>query len=141
MDNNPYSAPHSDLHLDTPAFEVPEETRKHIKNAVITACISGTVTLIATLVAMNGTDVLGFSAWNFLDVFLIFGLGFGIYKKSRTCAILLFIYFLISKILIVMENGNIGSMIFSIIFFYFYFYGIVGTFSYHKLKKEHAGLH
>lgn len=138
MDNNPYSAPNSDL-IQTPSeFVVPEETAKRIRNAVIAACISGCITLLATLAAMGGSSMLGFSAWNFADVFLIFGLALGIYKNSRTCAVIMFVYFLISKAMMVQASGNVGSLLLSVIFFYFYFLGILGTFSYHKLKKEHA---
>ncbi len=136
MEHNPYSSPAANLTEATPVVDVPEKTLKHIKNAVIAACISGTITLIVTLAAISGTSLMGFSAWNFLDVFLIFGLAFGIYKKSRTCAILLFAYFLISKILIISETGKLDGAIFSIIFFYYYLYGIIGCFAYHKHIKE-----
>src|SRR3546814_16318433 len=46
---------------------------------------------------MSGTEMLGFSAWELFDVALILGLAFGIYKKSRTCAVLMLAYFIVAK--------------------------------------------
>ena len=98
MQTNPYTPPVADVDLEPNKIEVPVEILKRIRNAWVTGIISGSITLIFTLIAMNGDQLMGFSVWNLSDVVLIFGLTFGIYKKSRTCAVVMLAYFLLSKI-------------------------------------------
>lgn len=51
--------------------EVPGEILKKIKNAWVAGIISGCITLAVTLLALSGTSILGFSAWELIDVALI----------------------------------------------------------------------
>jgi len=136
MSTNPYSPPTADVSVEPQTSEAPPEILKQIKNAWIAGAISGCLTLVITLISLSGTKALGFNAWNFIDVVLIFGLTFGIYKKSRVCAVLMFIYFVASKILIAVETGQFSGSIMAIIFIYYYAHGIAGTFAYHKLFKD-----
>jgi serine/threonine-protein kinase len=84
--------------------------------------------------AMSGTAVRGFDAWSLLDVALIFGLSFGIYKKSRVCAVLMLAYFIVSKIVLMLEAGKPSGLLVALIFAYFYVQGIRGTVAFHKLQ-------
>ena len=138
MHINPYSPPVADVDLEPNKVEVPELILKRIKNAWITGIVSGTMTLLFTLIAMYGTNLLGFSVWNLSDVVLIFGLTFGIYKKSRTCAVVMLAYFLISKFIIISQTGSFNGSLLAIVFIYYYVYGVIGTFAYHKHLKENA---
>lgn len=138
MHTNPYSPPVADVDLEPNKIEVPELILKRIKNAWITGIVSGTMTLLFTLIAMYGTNLLGFSVWNLSDVVLIFGLTFGIYKKSRTCAVVMLAYFLISKFIIISQTGSFNGSLLAIVFIYYYVYGVIGTFAYHKHLKENA---
>jgi serine/threonine-protein kinase len=131
---NPYSAPVTTSGIQ--ARDVPEEILKKIKHAWVAAVISGCITLVVTLVAMSGTDILGFSAWELIDVALIFGLALGIYKKSRACAVIMFVYFIASKILIMMQTGRPTGVPLALVFAYYFWQGIAGTFAYHKLDKR-----
>ena len=131
---NPYTAPATTSAVSI--RDVPEEILKKIKHAWVAAVISGCITLVATLVAMSGTDILGFSAWELIDVALIFGLAFGIYRKSRACAVIMFVYFIASKILIMMETGRATGIFMAIIFGYYFWQGIAGTFAYHKADRR-----
>ena len=133
---NPYTAP-SAVVAD-PIIEVPLETRKKIKSAWVAACISGTLTLVVTLIAMSGTELLGFDAWSFIDVALIFGLAFGIYKKSRTCAVVMLAYFVLSKIVLMIEAGKPSGLLMAFVFGYYFWQGVQGTFAYHKHKSVRA---
>ncbi|MFF2484385.1 hypothetical protein [Paenibacillus sp. NPDC058071] len=102
------------------------------------------VAVIASLVSIAVT--LGMSAlsdtndWAILfDAVLVMGLAFGVLMKSRTCAIILFIYFVLTKIAIAIVNPtNISGHLFSIAFIMAYWMGVKGTFGYHKLKKTLA---
>jgi len=122
----------------SPSSTVPVDVLKKIKNAWIAGLISGAATLVVTLLAVSGVQLLGFSAWEFVDVALILGLTYGIYRKSRVCAVLMVIYFAASKILIVMETGKPTGGFMAIIFLYFYVQGVLGTFAYHKHIEDAA---
>ncbi len=136
--SNPYSPPTTEIELQPTPIDVPDQILKRIKNAWITGIISGTITLIFTLIAMNGNQLMGFSVWNLTDVVLIFGLTFGIYKKSRTCALAMLAYFLLSKIIIIVQTGSFNGSLLAIVFIYYYVYGVIGTFAYHRHLKQNA---
>ncbi len=114
---------------------IPTEILKKIKNAWITGVISGSLTLLVTLLAITGTSIIGATGWTFLDAALIFGLTFGIYKKSRTCAVLMCVYFIVAKILILIGTGKPTGATTAFLFVYFYAQGVIGTFQYHKLAN------
>jgi len=109
-----------------------EKANGAIRNAWIAGIISGTLTLILSLIG-----ALGFDLWNLSDAFLMFGLTFGIYKKNRACAIILFIYFVGDKIFALLQSPASAAtgIPMAIVFGYFFFQGIRGTFAYHKIAK------
>jgi hypothetical protein len=133
-EKNPYAAP--EAHLDDLPADVPEKILKQIKSGWIAALISAGFTLVVTLLAVMGTEVLGFTLWSLFDVGLILGLAFGIYKKSRTCAVLMLVYFIASKIMIFSQTSQISGIVVALIFAYYYWNAIVGTFAYHQHIKE-----
>jgi serine/threonine-protein kinase len=120
---------------------------KKIKHARIAAMISGTITLAASITLIYKQPELQFSLFNVLslvDAFIIFSMAYGIYKKSRLCAVLMFEYFLLSKLFIMSTSSqiNLGAIIVGSIFLYFLFQGIIGTFAHHNYNnhgKEKAG--
>lgn len=138
MSSNPYAAPKANLESSEVPPAIPPEVLKKIKNAWIAGIVSGCVTLAVTLLAISGNPVLGYSAWELLDVVLIFGLTFGIYRKSRTCALSMLVYFVISKVLLMLDGAKPTGIVMSVIFIYFYALGVAGTFQYHKLVRERA---
>ena len=118
-----------------PDLEVPT---KQIRQAWIAGIISGVVTLLVTVIAASGHDILGlgYSLFNFLDVALIFALTFGLYMKSRTCALLMLLYFVGSKIFIWLQLGKLSGLPGAIIFGYYFLMGIIGTFDYRRIKAR-----
>ena len=138
MFSNRYAPPKASVEQQGASFEAPHDVLGKIKAATIAGLVSGGVTLLLTLIAISSRDVTGFiDAWNFVDVFLIFGLTFGIYKKSRFCAVAMLVYFVLSKIYIFMATGKASGVIFAMIFLYYYVRGVQGTFAYHKLRRQH----
>lgn len=135
MQQNPYTPPGTEVRSFADPLDIPDDVLKKIKGAWVAAVISGCMTLLITLVALSGKSMLGFDAWNSIDVVLIFGMAYGIYRKSRTCAVLMFGYFAISKIMLFTQTGQASGAVFGLIFLYFYGRGVVGTFQYHKLLK------
>lgn len=134
--DNPYSAPVS--RVADASIVIPEEIHKQIKQAWVAAVVSGCMTLVVVLIAMSGTKILNYSAWELIDVAFVFGMAFGIYKKSRACAVLMFIYFVVSKILLMIETGKPTGVVLAVVFIYFFWQGVIGTFAYRKLIRSEA---
>jgi hypothetical protein len=149
---NPYTTPTAQI--TDPASENRNNIRKKIRNAWIAAIVFGSLTLLLTLAVMSEITVgiFGFYAFTFLylaeflgnysiykmfiDIVLFFGLAFGIYKKSRTCATILLVYFTVSQIFLRIETSQTSGIFVSILFIYFFWQGVSGTFAYHKLKNH-----
>jgi hypothetical protein len=132
---NPYKAPESDV-LASDSIVIPPDISKKIKGGWIAGIISGVMTLGILLIALN-TGAMGnlVDIWSSVDVVLIFLLAFGIYKKSRFAATIMFVYFLASKIFLIVETGKPTGMLMAIIFLYYYFQAMIGTFQYHRIKR------
>jgi len=113
-----------------------EQAEKAIKNAWGAGIISGVLTLIVTIVAMAGYDFMGFSVWNLLDVAVIAGLTFGIYRKSRTCAVIMLVYFIGSKFLMWAETKSVSGLPMALVFSWYFFQGIRGTFAWHGSNAD-----
>jgi hypothetical protein len=113
-----------------------EQAEKAIKNAWMAGSISGGITLIVTVVAMAGYSFMGFSAWNLLDVAVIAGLTFGIYRKSRTCAVIMLVYFVGSKIMLWSESKSLSGLPMALFFGWFFYQGVRGTFAWHSLNPD-----
>lgn len=117
-----------------------QKALQHIKTAYGFGILSGVITLIATILSILGIFNLGLDIFSLVDVALIFGLTFGISKKSRVCAIILFIYYIGCKIDMLLNNNHIsGSTVTMIPFIIAYFQGIRGTIHYHKNMKLESG--
>jgi len=132
---NPYAPPAARV-SDPVVPDVPAKILRKIKTAWIAGIVSGSVTLVFTLLAVLGTSLLGFSVWELVDVALVFGLTLGIYMKSRICAVVMFIYFIVSKIILIAEAGQVAGLPLALVFGYFFWQGISGTFAYHKFKNS-----
>ncbi|WP_269790598.1 hypothetical protein [Stenotrophomonas sp. Iso1] len=139
--HNPYqssTAPVMQVHKRLEA-DIPDTITSPIRNGWITACVSCALTLILTVVSMTSVSDSSepvFSAWNFVDVALIAALAFGIYKRSRTAATIMFVYFVLSKILIMLDTGLPTGLILGLVFATFYFRAMTATYRYHRLLKE-----
>jgi hypothetical protein len=135
MSNNPYAPPAAPVADIAPTTVVPAEVLKKIRNAWVAGAISTTVTLVITTLAVAGTRLLGFTGWEFFDVALLAGLTFGIYKRSRACAMVMVAYFVISKVLLIRSTGQANGLVLGAVFLYFYIQGAIGTFAFHRALK------
>ena len=138
MESNPYKAPTVKLDVEEYELESPPEIAKKIKGAWITGLVSAGMTLVFVGLAMMGKSMLGVDAWALVDVALMAGLSYGVYRKSRTCAILLLALFALNKVLMYMESSAVSGLLLTLLFFYFFIQGVVGTFQYHRWKREQA---
>lgn len=110
------------------------ETEKAIRRAWQFGTIMGVFSLIFVIAALSGYPVFGHTAWDLIDVAFIFLLSFGVYKKNRTSALLLFFYYILAKTVFAMETGNYAGIGAAVVFGYFLFNGVRGTFAYHKAR-------
>ena len=119
------------------------EALKNIRYGYIAALVSAGITVVLNFLQFDAGDVNLFSDPVVLyDVIIILLLAFGIYKKSRVCAIAMFIYFIIGKIFQFQEYASYGidtppsTYMVAIVFIYFYFQAVRGTIAFHKINKK-----
>lgn len=129
-----------------------ERAEKHIKYAWIAGTISATITFLFSMVGAFNDEFriqYGLDTWSLIDVALIAGLAYGVYRKNRFCALGLLIYFVLSKFILAATSGQFAGGVVSLLFAYFYFQGTRATFQMHKhlvksgeivLKKGERGL-
>ena len=116
-----------------------EQATQATKVGAICACISVLITLAIAIYAMwnNSSGTIGY--WNdplvFFDLLFVLILAFGLYKKSLTAAITMFIYFFIGKILILLETGQVSGIIVSLVFLYAFGKAVQGAFVLRKIEK------
>ena len=118
-----------------------EEANSGIKDAWVAGLISVGATMVITLSYIAGLD--NGIGWGhiapitLLDMIITAVLSFGIYKKSRVSAIMLFVYFIYMRIIMPwMSEQVLVGVPFALIFLYFMFKGVRGTLAYHKLIAE-----
>ena len=116
----------------------PEETGdpatlKKISEGWIAAMVCGSLTLIAGLLAgMIPALAELISPWAIVDAALIFILGFGIRRKSRAAATIMFLYYLLAKIDMWVSSGKPSCLLVAVIFIWYFFRAMTATFDYHK---------
>jgi hypothetical protein len=136
VSTNPYQAPAAPLDSSTSEIAIPDDVAKRIKQCWIAGLVSGSITAaIAILVLSTGANVLNIDAWAFVDVAIMLALSYGVYRKSRTCAVLLLTFFVLNKIIMWMEAGAPSGWLLALVFIWFFGQGVIGTFQYHRLKR------
>jgi hypothetical protein len=120
---------------NTPTYRL-KEAEAQIKLAWQAGIVYGTLSLIVVLLSLAGYDFTGLiDASGLIDVCLIFGLSFGIYKKSRVAAVIMLVYFAFNQAWIIIEIKRFPGLI-SWIFLILFLRGVQGTFTYQKLSKS-----
>ena len=119
------------------------EALKNIRYGYIAALVSAGITVVLNFLQIDAGDVNLFSDPVVLyDVIIILLLAFGIYKKSRVCAIAMLIYFILGKIFQFQEYASYGidtppsTYLVAVVFIYFYFQAVRGTIAFHKINKK-----
>jgi serine/threonine-protein kinase len=115
-----------------------EDALRMIKEASVAGLISAGITmLIVGIGVVSDVRILGFGAWNVIDVVLIAGFTYSIYyHQSRTGAILLFGYHLLNQAVLRLNSGSGSGAALALIFAFYYFQGIRGTIAYHRMEGE-----
>lgn len=110
-----------------------------IKQGWIAGVVVGSITFLTWFIAMlrNDSSVQGINLtiYNFIDILGLFALAYGMFRKSRICAITLTSYFILIKIIhitLLPYPQNIFSIIGLLIFSPFFIRATIGTFNNHK---------
>lgn len=123
-----------------PAVEALHEAEKSTRHGATAGFISAAITLAMVLFAMaaGSSGDLGFwnDPWIILDVVLIAGLAVAIHRKSRAASVLMFAYFILSKIYLSVEMGRPAGIVVGLVFLYFFGKAIQGSFAYHRIRAS-----
>jgi hypothetical protein len=124
------------LKLDTP-----DTCLAAIKNGWVAGLISIGLTLAIVLVGMFSKSenmTLNYFADRpmFIDIILTITMVFFIYKKSRIAATSMFLYFVLSKYIQWTDLGEAQGVPMALIFAFFYFNAMRGTYVWHSKYKE-----
>ena len=113
-----------------------QDANKAIRDAWIAGLITIVVTIALTLIYASGGGFAHVTLWNWIDIFLLMGLSYGIYRKSSLSATLMLVYYLGSKIILWADESAFIGVPIALIFAYFFWRGIQGTRAYHQLATE-----
>jgi uncharacterized membrane protein YjgN (DUF898 family) len=111
------------------------EAKLDIKRATSAALIVAGLDLLLAILSLCGIRILGADLWILVDVIIVAGLAYGIHRFSRTCAVLMSIYYLALCVLLLRKTG-IASIVFRAVFLYYFARGAQAMFTYHKLGKR-----
>jgi len=104
------------------------KAEKRIRNAWIAAIVVNLLTLSGIMGWVFGQRLL-----DVFDVVLVFGLAYGIYKKSGACASAMLFYFVIQKALFMLLAGLPIGILVSAVFVYLFVQGVIGTKDYQEI--------
>lgn len=117
------------------------EARKASRNGAIAAFVSAGITTIVVVIAMgtNAQDAL-LGTWNdpaiVVDIAIVLVCGIALLRCSRAAAVLLLLYWVVSKIYIVAATGQAGGLLPAFIFGYFFARAAQGSFVYHRIRRS-----
>ena len=114
-----------------------------LRNGAIAACILAAATTIFIIAGIAFEIVrdrvrdrgIYFGAWNFLDVFIILACALGMYRKSRVATVMVFVYFLISRLDALNQHFSYFSFVIMVVVLFFYGKAIQGSFAFHRLQR------
>ncbi len=114
--------------------------RRWIKGGIIVSLVSIAVTLVALILESRGNIIVGYSSIfsASLETAILLLLTFGLYKRSRICAVLIFADFLYNRVLIWIANFSgfsYLSVCVGLIIGIYMVLAITATFSYHRNKQ------
>lgn len=119
-----------------PSMTSLENVERAVKEAFVASVISAVLTAVISILPLFGKSLLSFNYASLVDAVLILALGWGIKRKSRSCAILLLVYFVIAKIDLAIETSGKNLSFMTFVFFLCYLNGARGAFAYHRFKKS-----
>lgn len=116
-----------------------EEAKKQIKGAWVSGVIVCVISVLFAFAQLafsaKSAEDIGGAIGIIVSVVILGGLSLGVYFKSRACAVILCILYILDKIVMFALEGKAAGIIVTIIFVYYFGYGIKGTFTHYRLTK------
>jgi hypothetical protein len=112
---------------------------RQVRRAWIAATVQGGLMLVAMIAVFAGARdprLADVDAWLLVDVALVLGLGFGVSRRSRACAVALLVYYVGSKIAAAVEGGAGAVGLLSLLFGYLHWCGVAGTFTLARCRAQ-----
>ncbi len=104
------------------------------------AYMVASVTAALAVASLLGFSIIpGIGAVSLIDAVIFAGLGFGIWRNSRVCAVAALALYLVEQSMIV-SNAPTVNVVMIAMFVVFFINGIRGTFGYHRLKNTALGV-
>ena len=98
-----------------------KDAERAVKDASFFGLLALSISLILTLVYSSGAGFAHVSFWNWLDLVLLAGFSWGIYKQNRYAAMGMLIYFIGSKLFFwASEQALIGVPVAAVIAYFFW---------------------
>jgi hypothetical protein len=120
-----------------PQISTIEGAKRAAQGGATAALIVALVTLAFTLYAVYQSPILNLSAWSFADVVIFLAIAFGIWRLSRTAAILGLAFYLAEQATQWASSAP-KNPVMTVLFILYFTHGIRGTFAIHKLKRSAA---
>jgi len=88
-------------------------------------------TISAGLTLVFSITLPSYDAWNFIDVAILAGLAYGVWRRNRVCAVLLLLYGIANEVILAFDETARFSLL-CVVFIYFYFRGAIQIFRNHR---------
>jgi hypothetical protein len=120
--------------MKKPKLSQQEQIDSNITTVLLLAVVSGALTLIVTLaVCFTDKSVEGKLNWlGLVDPVIIFGLAYGVYKRSRICAVLLVIYVFANEAYFISTNQFSAVRGIRLIIAFYYVRGMFAVFAHNR---------
>jgi len=92
---------------------------------------AGLALLMGTLAGVGIFAAPGFDAWMLVDAAILAALAYGVWRRSRVCALLLLIYAIGNEVSLALQKNSHFSIL-RLIFIYFYLRGTIQLFREHR---------
>jgi hypothetical protein len=140
MSNDPYAAPETNVDsFEENESEIPDSITNKIRIATTAATISIITSAVVLIIGVAKSAPPALLVTFSIDLALMIGLGFGVYKKSRTAAAVLLVYSVLWRIPGLMGRGGnestlASTLVFGGVWAYCYLQGVIGTVRYHNFQ-------
>lgn len=113
---------------------------KKIRRGWIAGIIAGGFYLLLTILSLNTPADSGlreyFNEWNFIDITILFGLSYGVFRKNKIAAILLLLFSIVPKVIAFFATGDLKALTGGAIFIYFFVEALRGILDYESITKK-----
>lgn len=120
-------------------MEARERALRDIRIAWVAALVSAALTgAMVLLAAYLDVPVIGFSLFSAINVVVLLAGAYGVWQRSRTAAVLLLVFFVVSQVSVRLQYPEVGysGIVVTAIFATLYLRGAVATFKLHRLESE-----